>query len=237
MLFKFVNPAEEADGPWENREVFGLSGNRNDEGDEPQLFKPAQRNCLEREKVKISNDKAAFAMFYANEANENKWRAPTATPENPLVEVFLSLTVMLKGVLGHLANEGCTPYKIWKAVGEIAGEASASVSEDDMILIQDFMMAASHLKAPTTEGGPQTRVPAMNCEHSRLARPPSKLWWWDRNKLQATLGPRLDGLPTSPTGPTRTLLRHVGAHPAPASADPFNMVAAIERMGWDLGEA
>ena len=124
-----------------------------------------------------------------------------------------------------------------KAAGEIAAEASAGVSEDGMILIKDFMMADSQLKAHTTEGGPQTRVPSTNCKHSRLARLSSKLRRWDRIKLQAMLGPRLDGLPTIPTGPTRTLRRHVGAHPAPASADPFNMVAAIERMGWDLGEA
>jgi hypothetical protein len=46
-LFKFVNPAKEADGLGENGEVFGFCGDRNNEGDEPQLFKPAQRNCLE----------------------------------------------------------------------------------------------------------------------------------------------------------------------------------------------
>ena len=50
--------------------------------------------------------------------------------------------------------------KMWKAAGEMAGEASAGVSEDDMALIQDFMMAASQLKAPTTEGGPQTKSPS-----------------------------------------------------------------------------
>ena len=103
--------------------------------------------------MKISNDKAAFATFYANEVNKNKWWTPTATPERPLVEVFLSLTVMLPGVLGRLANGGCTPYKMWKAAGEMAGEVNAGVSEDDVILIQDFMMTASQLKAPTIEGG------------------------------------------------------------------------------------
>ena len=45
----------------------------------------------------------------------------------------------------------------------------------------------------------------------------------------------MDGLPTSPAGPTRTLPRHVRAHPAPASLDPFNVVAAIERMGREIG--
>ena len=64
------------------------------------------------------------------------------------------------------ANGGCTPYKVWKAAGEMAGEASAGVSKDVMALIQDFMMAASQLKAPTTEGGPQTEIPAMSCEYS-----------------------------------------------------------------------
>ena len=75
-LFKFVNPAEEADGPGENGGVFSFCGDRNNEGDKPQLFKPAQRNCLEWKKVKISNNKAAFATFYANEANKNKTREP-----------------------------------------------------------------------------------------------------------------------------------------------------------------
>ena len=81
-LFKFANPANEADGPGENGGVFGFCGDRNDEGDEPQLFKTAQRNCLEWKKVKISNDKAVFAAFYANKANENTWWTPTATPDN-----------------------------------------------------------------------------------------------------------------------------------------------------------
>ena len=91
--------------------------------------------------------------FYAHEANKNKWWTLTATPESPLVDVFLPLTVMLPGALGRLANGGCTPYKMWKAAGEMAGEASAGVSKDDVLLIQDFMMAASQLKAPTIEGG------------------------------------------------------------------------------------
>ena len=47
--------------------------------------------------MKISNDEAVFATFYANTVNENKWWTPTATPDNPLVEVFLPLTVMLPG--------------------------------------------------------------------------------------------------------------------------------------------
>ena len=101
--------------------------------------------------MKISNDKAAFATFYADERNKNKWWTPTATPENPLVEVLL--TVMLSGALVRLANGGSTPYKMWKAAREMVGEASAGVSKDDMALIQDFMMAVSQLKASTTEGG------------------------------------------------------------------------------------
>ena len=117
----------------------------------------------------------------------------------------------------------------------MAEEASAGVSKDDVLLIQDFMMAASQLKAPATEGGAHARVPAMNCEHSRLARPSGELRRWGRKKLQATLGPQLEGLLTSPAGPTRTPPRHVGAHPAPISADPFNMAAAIERMGLEIG--
>ena len=139
------------------------------------MFKPVQRNCLEWKKVKISTDNAAFASFYTNEANKNKWWTPTVTPDTPLVEGFLSLTVMLPGAPGRLANGGCTPYKIRKATGEMTGEAIAGVSEDGMALIQDFMMAESQLKAPTTEGGPQTKIPAMSCKHSRLARPPNKL--------------------------------------------------------------
>ena len=58
------------------------------------------------------------------------------------------------------------------------GEASAGVSKDGMALIQDFMMAASQLKAPTMEGGPQTKTPAMSYKHSRLARPSNKLRRW-----------------------------------------------------------
>ena len=117
----------------------------------------------------------------------------------------------------------------------LQGEASAGVSEADMILIQDFMMAASQLKALTTEGGTKTKVPAISCEHSRLARPSKELCRWDRNKLQATLGPRLERLLTSPTGPTRIPPRHVEAHTAPSSVDPFNIAAAIERMGREIG--
>ena len=87
----------------------------------------------------------------------------------------------------------------------------------------------------TTEGGAQPKIPAMSCEHSRLARPSNELRRWGQNKLQATLGPRLNGFPTSPTGPTRTPSRHVGAHLAPARSYPFNMAAAIEQMGREIG--
>ena len=49
-LFKFANPAEEADGPGENGGVSGFCGDRTDEGGEPQLFKPAQENCFKWKK-------------------------------------------------------------------------------------------------------------------------------------------------------------------------------------------
>ena len=79
--------------------------------------------------MKISNDKALVATLYTNDANTNKRRTPTATPENPLVEVFLPLTVMLLGALGRPANGGCTSYNIWKAARKMAGEASAGVNK------------------------------------------------------------------------------------------------------------
>ena len=44
-LFKFSNPSEGEDGPGENGGVFGFSGDRTVDGEEPQLFKPAQENC------------------------------------------------------------------------------------------------------------------------------------------------------------------------------------------------
>ena len=65
-----------------------------------------RKTASSEKKVKISNDKSAFATFYADERNKNKWWTPTATPENPLVEVFLLLMVMLPGGLGRLANGG-----------------------------------------------------------------------------------------------------------------------------------
>ena len=82
-----------------------------------ELMRGTSLNCSSRgrktasseKKVQISNDKAAFATFYADERNKNKWWTPTATPDNPLMEVFLSLTVMLPGALGRLANGECTP--------------------------------------------------------------------------------------------------------------------------------
>ena len=40
-LFKFSNPSEDKDEPGENEEVFGYCGDMNDDGEEPQLFKPA----------------------------------------------------------------------------------------------------------------------------------------------------------------------------------------------------
>ena len=68
--------------------------------------------------------------------------------------VVLPLTVMLPGGIGHLPYKGVMPYEMWKVTGKMTGEASAGVSEDDMALIQDYMMGASQLKAPTMEGGP-----------------------------------------------------------------------------------
>ena len=87
--------------------------------------------------MKISNNKAAFATFYVDDKNKKRWWRPTATPENPLVEVFLPLTVMLPGAFSCHADRGYTPYTMWKATGEMAGEASAGISEEDIALIQD----------------------------------------------------------------------------------------------------
>jgi hypothetical protein len=53
--------------------VFGYCGDRNDDGDEPQLFKLAQDNCYKWKTVKISDDKAAFATFYTDTKNKSKW--------------------------------------------------------------------------------------------------------------------------------------------------------------------
>jgi hypothetical protein len=39
-------------------------GDRPDDEDEPQLFKPAQESCFKMKKVKISTNKAVFARFY-----------------------------------------------------------------------------------------------------------------------------------------------------------------------------
>ena len=78
-LFKFSNPAEDKHGLGEHRGVFGYCGDRNDDGDEPQLFKPAQDNCYTWKKVKVSDNKTAFATFYADKKNKNKWWTPTAT--------------------------------------------------------------------------------------------------------------------------------------------------------------
>ena len=68
-------------------------------------------------------------------------------------------------------------------------EANAGINEEDIALIQDYMMGTSQLKAPTPEGGPQRKIPAIGCEHLRLARPSNELCLLGRNKLQATLGP------------------------------------------------
>ena len=64
---------------------------------------------------------------------------------------------------------------MWKVVGELAGAASFGTEEDDTVLVQDYMMTASQPKAPTTEGGPQPKIPVMSCEHPRLARPSAEL--------------------------------------------------------------
>ena len=51
-LFKFSNPAKEEDEPGGNGGVFGFCGDRTDDEDEPQLFKPAQENCFEWEQLR-----------------------------------------------------------------------------------------------------------------------------------------------------------------------------------------
>jgi hypothetical protein len=106
-LFKFANPSEDEDGPGENGGVFGYFGDRADDGEEPQLFKPAQENCYKWKKVKVSDDKAAFATFYSDKANRNKWWTPTATAEHPLVECHLLLT------RGAGFNMSVNPCSFW----------------------------------------------------------------------------------------------------------------------------
>jgi hypothetical protein len=140
-LFKFSNPSEDEDGPGEHGSVFGYCGDR-DEEDKPQLFKPAQENCHKWKKVKISTDKGAFAAFYADESNNNKWWTPAAEADQPLAEAYLPLTIMLPGALGRLAVAGCTPFEMWKDAGELAGTASLGIEEDAVTLVQDYMLAA-----------------------------------------------------------------------------------------------
>ena len=81
---------------------------------------------------------------------------------------------MLLGALGHLAVVGCTPFEMWKAVGEIVGAASVGINEDNVVLVQDYMMTAYQLKPPTL-GASQPKALVLNFEHSRLARPLAEL--------------------------------------------------------------
>ena len=71
-LFKFSNPAEDEDGPGVCGGVFGYYRDRSGDGEELQLFKPVQDNCYKWKKAKVSDNKAAFATFCADEKNNNK---------------------------------------------------------------------------------------------------------------------------------------------------------------------
>ena len=66
-----------------------------------------------------------------------------------------SHTSRLPGALGRLAISGCTPFGMWKSVGELTGTTRLGIEEDDVVLVQD----------PVTEGGPQSKTPAISCEH------------------------------------------------------------------------
>ena len=61
---------------------------------------------------------------------------------------------MLPGALGRQSILGCTLFEMWKFAGELADTASVGIEEDDIVLVQDYMMKTSQLKAPTRKGGP-----------------------------------------------------------------------------------
>ena len=54
--------------------------------------------------------------------------------------------------LGRLAVAGCTPFETGKTVGELASIARVGIDEDNVTLVQDYMMAACQLKAPALGG-------------------------------------------------------------------------------------
>ena len=125
--------------------------------------------------MKVSNDKWVFAVFYAEKRNKNKWWTPAALPDHPLVEAHLPLTIILPGALGRLAVAGYTPFEMWKAAEELAGTASVDIKEDNVILVQDYMMVACQLKAPALLGGSQSKTPALNYKHLQLTKPSAEL--------------------------------------------------------------
>ena len=90
----------------------------------------------------------------------------------------------------HLAISGCTPFDLCKAARELVGTARVEIEEADIVLVQDYIMAAYQLKALALLGGTQPKTPALNCKHSRLVRPLVELQQWGQKKLLVTLGPR-----------------------------------------------
>jgi hypothetical protein len=108
-------------------------------------------------KVKVSDDKEAFATFYTDKENKNKWWVPTFTQEHPFIEAHLPLKSMLSRALVWLATSGCTPVEMWNVAGELAGTASSGIEGDNVVLIQECTLAVIQVKAPATEGRPQKK--------------------------------------------------------------------------------
>ena len=82
------------------------------------------------------------------------------------MKTHLPLGILLLGALGRMAESECATFEMWKSVEELARTTSLGIEEDDVVLVQDYMMGTSQLKAPETEGVSWTKTPSMNCEHS-----------------------------------------------------------------------
>ena len=147
-----------------------------------------------------------------------------------------SHTSRLPGALGRLAISGCTPFGMWKSVGELTGTTRLGIEEDDVVLVQEYMMVAFQLEAPPLLGGAQPKTPALNCKHLRLTRPSAELRQWGRKKFLATVGPRQIGAQSQAVGGPPPP-RHLRAHPAPGGMDPYNMMAAIKKMDQEIGRS
>ena len=172
-------------GQPEHGSVFGSTGDRDDEGNDPWWVKLAT-GCFKFKKVKGRFSTDEFHAFYDNTENKGKIWKPEETPQAPQEEKQLPPMVYLPGEFGKAAvTGGLTTDKLSKLADEAVN--ARAVTEEDVKLIKEWCLAAGQAKwtAPNTRNVNESKLAV---DHTAVDDASAEFRKVGSLRLQVTLG-------------------------------------------------